>query len=193
MNIFAHTIIANSTFDLLEQDYGLVLNRRQFVLGNLIPDLSPKFKRPVHRYKNWAPIVFNMIDSASEDDMSVNQLSLQLGCVSHFLSDFFCLAHTEDLYRGQIEHLDYETRQYNAFRQIVGKKSDFTPVFESIRGSKLTSYIESNHHSFKEIGFDKISFEDELRNSVSVCASVCACVADNKVRVPSFARVVAGF
>lgn len=117
MNIFAHLKIADLVLITLNRQHGVRLNRLGFLLGNILPDLQHGRVRAEHFFhQSWPHIqsLANQIGS-KQQDCTAGRLtsihSIDIGMICHFVSDYFCYAHTEHFKQTVLNHLVYEARQ----------------------------------------------------------------------------------
>lgn len=126
------------------------LSNGYFIYGNILPDISPRYRFSMHEKKgNWQDVV-NIINTVSDNSkmLSIKDISIKLGIMTHFLCDFFTFPHNE-LFKGNIiKHEIYEQIQ----RNMLWKKLDdyWERYREEINVSinsidNLLSYIEDMH------------------------------------------------
>ena len=159
------------------------VDRAAFLFGNILPDASPRMKRPVHRIENWIERVNELIDDLEAGEYgSYRRFSLKLGIVCHFVSDFFCLAHNDPYYRRQIAHFMYETKQAKEFFSLRRECDSIDPSSFAPSGINIAHYLSYRHSDFFN---QEISFEKELLGSVEVCATICGAMIAEGLLLPS--------
>lgn len=90
-------------------------NRLAFIWGNIRPDFHSPFIRGFHVYDRsigWVELLWNMIEISETDGGMAN--SFRLGCVMHFVADYFTLAHNDKSMDGSA-HFEYERRLHELF------------------------------------------------------------------------------
>ncbi|MDP4110407.1 MAG: zinc dependent phospholipase C family protein [Bacillota bacterium] len=178
-----HMLIASKTCELLEKEYGLAVNRPAFMLGNVLPDTSPRMKRPVHRIENWGDRVNLMIDKLETGvPVSNRRYSLRLGVVCHFVSDFFCLAHNDAYYLKQIAHFIYETRQSKEFIRLKRSDENFDPSLFIPPDMDVIAYLAERHKAFIS---NEVTYEREFSDSVEICAAICGTLIAEGILLPA--------
>jgi hypothetical protein len=115
----------------VEKHYNIRLNRKSFILGNVLPDYCPSFITRPHYLKNNIGHVQNVLrhlvpQNAAWNDKKYSRL---LGVLCHFYADFFCYAHREHTMKNLRAHIEYEKslhcyfiqklRQISAVRFVV--------------------------------------------------------------------------
>lgn len=107
MNIIGHVLIACSVRENVYRATGVRLSFSGFLNGNVLPDISAKYGKNPHYFKSSYGFVINRMRRL-RDVLEVRRLgsyrcSLSAGVITHYLSDFFCYAHSEcctyDIYR----------------------------------------------------------------------------------------------
>lgn len=102
------------------QKLDIKLDKQTFVMWNVMPDIAPSLLKLSHFKKDIYDLVMEKAAFlCSEGDMlSITEYSKQLGILCHFMSDFFCYAHSEDFDGSKIDHLKYELKmQFFGYRR----------------------------------------------------------------------------
>ena len=110
--------------DYTQERYGVELNERSFLLGNVLPDYLPTFLSRPHFLKHCEDHVQKLIDkllncypSGDARERARKRFSRRLGILCHFYTDFFCYAHCEHFPGGLRLHRAYELELREFFRQ----------------------------------------------------------------------------
>lgn len=164
----SHIIIGGIVCDFLKQRLNINLNRQSFIRGNVIPDYSMLGIIQPHFPKMSLGFVQKEIAALSEgyldsENIGVNY-SLNLGIVCHYLSDFFCYAHSAVYKQFVINHVRYEKELHKYLeanrKQILKKLSLFENLGRSAEetnkrlNSLLLEYNASAVHDFeRDIGY----------------------------------------
>lgn len=99
---------------------GVTLDKASFVQWNVLPDIAPSLLKLSHFKKDIYDLVMERAEylSTEGDRMTVAEYSKHLGILCHFMSDFFCYAHSEDFDGSKIGHLKYEIfMQFYGYRR----------------------------------------------------------------------------
>ncbi len=120
MNAFTHKHIALKIYNQYEYLFPEYLNKRSFIYGNIIPDLSIELRMKSHKMKDSLEFIVERINKLTNTPYtSIKQFSIELGIINHFLADFFCTVHfhklTKDL-NDFIYHLHYEKELAKQFK-----------------------------------------------------------------------------
>lgn len=109
-----HFLIADKVSDDLE--VGTQINKKFFVLGSMMADYHPKYKRLPHYYDNSIEEVIKKLGAIIVVGRYLPTLtrvfSFELGVISHYLMDYCCKVHYENnrchSVMGIKNHLAYE-------------------------------------------------------------------------------------
>jgi hypothetical protein len=149
-----HAIIAGIITDDVYQEHQVKLNKTHLLYGSIKPDLYSGFPK----LKHFKPQSFNIIcrdistlsASKTEDNRAaVARLSQQIGVVTHYIADYFCVPHNDrkTYHNHIIDHIRYESKLHHMYLQtaipvqnsIALHKIDFTRV------EMVTNYLDHLH------------------------------------------------
>ena len=184
MLINTHFIISKSILKNLEDKKTFFISDKNFIYGNIKPDISSKYVLDKHYLEESLSMILEKIKNLCKltlDSLkkyfSISKLSQELGVICHFLCDFFCAAHSErwrftHSMDTMSKHVAYE-KGLNAF----AKKMDFTN-FDI--GHKIHDDIEEFFYrlysTYKECD---ISFENDLKFSSHACTTIVNHIIDS--------------
>lgn len=115
-----HKLISNHLYNHIKDNYDIELNHEKLTWGSIAPDILPKYKLYRHYYNNSidyiilkiAKVIFvnRFLDLKNENSLSLKMFSRDIGIISHYLSDFTCLAHADrwELPKSIVKHVKYE-------------------------------------------------------------------------------------
>lgn len=110
--------------DYMQTQYGLELNERSFLLGNILPDCLPTFLSRPHFWKHCEGHVHKLIEklidcypAGDARERARRRYARRLGILCHFYTDFFCYAHCEHFPGGLRSHRAYELELREFFRE----------------------------------------------------------------------------
>ncbi len=136
MKSASHHAMGYLLYQALERR-GITLDREMFVLGNLLPDylpeliLSPHFTMKCQREIN----VFTGVLAAEHlgDPTQIPaQYSLRLGILCHYVTDYFCFAHSREFKQNIVRHAAYEQALDDYFRAHYTEQESTLPELERI-------------------------------------------------------------
>ncbi|MBN4050900.1 MAG: hypothetical protein COA82_02455 [Alkaliphilus sp.] len=153
----SHKIISEHVYEVVNNTLGVKLNKNQLIYGSIKPDLTPKFLRLEH----FKPESFNQImdevkelsiSQFSESSLFIKQFSQQLGVVTHFIADYFCVPHNDrNTYKSHfIDHVVYEYKLEKLFKSHSHKTSIIKEAFNvnNYSSSPISNVIDSLHISY---------------------------------------------
>ena len=120
MNLFSHITMGRYLYRYFTQNMDVELDKKTFVAWNVLPDIAPSLLRLSHFKKDIYDLVMAKAEHLARhgEEMTVQEFSKQLGILCHFMSDFFCYAHSEQFDGSKIGHLRYEIfMQFYGYRR----------------------------------------------------------------------------
>lgn len=164
----SHIAIAKNTLKFLELQGINVLDKKSFIYGNIKPDTLFQKTPKTHLELESLPFVLKQIDDLINWSGVNNKLmSLELGVISHFLCDYFCLPHFERWSKCSIlEKIIQTPRHLNYERMLVPYIVNATMEYREIKN------INDFLNECKKEYILKKSFENDVRFASLVCNSV---------------------
>jgi hypothetical protein len=187
----SHIIIGNIVCDYLKQRYNISLDRQSFVRGNVIPDysmlgvLEPHFpKRSLDFVKKQ---VAHLADTYLQSAVIGSGCSLNLGIICHYLTDFFCHAHSIGYKQYIINHVRYEKALHKYLvenkKRILGGLSYYSIDDSSAENINKRLFDLLLEYSIKA----EHSFENDITYIIKVCvyaaASIIVCALEQSSAV----------
>jgi len=106
MYFFTHLYIAKELYRQLSKNIPLDFNA--FSYGNIKPDIPSK-TRQHHTQENYLEQVYDQVSQLKKEECTVQEFSIKLGEICHYISDFFCYYHlNEHLHKKNLNHFFYE-------------------------------------------------------------------------------------
>ena len=116
-----------------EKNFGVALNERRFLLGNVLPDYLPSFLSRPHflKYSNdhvkkLTQKLLLRLPLAYETEKRRAKYAMRLGMLCHFYTDFFCHAHSPRFRLGPAKHTMYESELAQYFRDNYDSLKELT-------------------------------------------------------------------
>lgn len=116
-----HILIGQRVHDNVQKLLNIRLNKNNFIYGNIKPDLVYRLSSKPHCMKGSLYFVIDEMNRLlSTDGMDLEQFSMDLGVITHFLSDFFCSPHYHryEQFNGIIRHMNYEYKLHKDFKRL---------------------------------------------------------------------------
>ncbi|MCT4509187.1 MAG: zinc dependent phospholipase C family protein [Tepidibacter sp.] len=192
MLVQSHNIIANHIHYNIKNNLNIDLNRKLLAYGAMKPDIAPRLAVKKHYKDQSFDFVLNeilkLIDNGlRENPISINRFSTNLGVISHFLSDFFCLPHhNREYYHDKLfEHLKYEKDLHKHFVSFEGLNNVKSPYIEKIDKENIKNLIEELHYDYTQ---NKMGFQNDVTSSINISSAVGMIIVENSL-IESFNKV----
>ena len=172
MNTSSHILMGRFLQQYLDQHYKIRLERKSFIVGNVLPDYCPTFLIRPHYLKNNAVFVCNTIRlllSRRPSTYVEKKDSHLLGVLCHFYADFFCYVHNEDFTGGLPEHMAYESRLHRYFEEHLEQFSALriiTQAAPAARADDVYRQFETLHSGYL---LSRPSFGNDLLYAMTAC------------------------
>lgn len=173
LHSFSHLRIGRMVCTEVIRRTGLIPNRLAFILGNIRPDLSIKYRLIGHTRAESYEFLIQEIRELSHTPVyffTGFRYAMRLGIICHYLCDYFCYAHDE-AYPGTLrDHLRYE-RQLRAYIQqhygtlFVFNALENPPIHGDVEG--LIRHLTSLHNGY--LKSESHSMADDALRAVSAC------------------------
>lgn len=149
MHKVVHLVFSKHLRKRIEELTGIILDKKRFAYGNIKPDLSlTMFTCPHKLYQS-----FNVLKSHTRDlftqQMNIADFSEKLGEVTHYLSDYFCFAHS-DIYQGSgLAHYAYESSMLFRLRRFIREaKTARCSLYPDVSIQDLKSFVFNEYKSY---------------------------------------------
>ena len=188
MNIFTHLYMAVRLKKTIEASIPIRLKTVSFLLGCIKPDISPKFDSIRHYKKDSEEFLLEEIQSLLEDNIYEYEIcrsgfSERLGIVVHYLSDFFCFAHTDEFTGNILEHHKYEMELFSCFllnlkpfakryRNKTGEVGYNRNIAIRHNVSSISRYIDRLQEEYLKNEVNNLSLND-MDFIYTACVSLC--------------------
>ena len=116
MDSVSHIRVANLLMDYVEQTCGVTFDQSGFIYGNLKPDLTGTFSANTHAYyydgRGDGKITLCSAEVYCIGRTNGRELSVDLGEICHYMTDFFTYPHNDDIYERNLlaHYIIYEKR-----------------------------------------------------------------------------------
>ncbi|WP_026477015.1 zinc dependent phospholipase C family protein [Alkaliphilus transvaalensis] len=127
-----HKIISEYLHENISKNFGIELNRKSLIYGSIKPDIVPSLAKLDHFKPQTFNLILDEVHRLSNYQLNPNHESLkdfstQIGVVTHFIADYFCLPHNDRVkYRKAtiVSHLIYENNLHKLFKEYHGQFKD---------------------------------------------------------------------
>ena len=157
MDLTTHVLMANMMYKEVTAKIGIRLDYWHYIYGNIKPDINPQDIEWPHFIKDSLKELVNYCEYMIMTPMSLKELSVALGTVSHFICDYHCLYHREDYkQKSMLEHIFYEKcLSFNFIKKCLAQKVKVTHKemsYRSINDTINSSYVlySKEEHSLSQ-------------------------------------------
>lgn len=149
MVVTSHLVIADYVHQYIVEETGLELDLKHFRYGNIKPDIKKGYYGVGHYYGESIEVVEQIQQLILDNKMDLKTLSVELGCICHFITDYFCHYHANDhMVKGPIaKHLLYEIHLHKHIKEAITQKSNisFDVYGDNLRDKLL--FIQNHYAS----------------------------------------------
>ncbi len=157
MDSVSHIRVAHLLMDYVEQTCGVSFDQSGFVYGNLKPDLTGTYLTKRHYPSLMMEEVIDKIrvfvDKYTIREVNSRELSVDLGEICHYITDFFTFPHNDDIYnRNLLSHYLYEKRIALVIRRRMTEakfEEWVSAVIPPIEIDALIDRINSMHEAYR--------------------------------------------
>lgn len=184
MNIITHVRLSRMISRVVKENFAVQIKPFPFAFGSIKPDLLFSFRNIPHRQSHAMDLLVNELEelmSSLDEGIEPHELSLRLGVVCHYLTDFFCFVHSENFKGGKIYHLLYELRQIFFFKRRIFTNTLFCKSKISIAANE---FIESMCKLYNQM---PSSINTDVYYSFLVCVSVIGLLVKDRALMPASA------
>jgi hypothetical protein len=174
MNIFTHILIGSSIRGHIYRQTGVRLSFFGFIYGNILPDLSGESKKHPHYFVKSIDFVVDSAMGLCADESTCDctgsfEYSKRAGAVMHYISDFFCYAHTGSYKKDIYHHHLYELLLCFAFGkgQRAFRQTDTDSLFH-VAPANLSHYVKSATERYDGEGHCKYK---DIHYALRACAA----------------------
>lgn len=157
MDSISHTRVAKLLLTYVQENCGVAFDEASFLYGNLKPDLTGTYLTKRHypsvMYDEIMGRLKDFLEKYTLGDYNGHALSEDLGEICHYLTDFFCYPHNDDIYdRNLLMHYIYEKRICVKLRyRLTAERFDCwaDPIVPADSYEALEARIAELHHRYK--------------------------------------------
>jgi len=177
-----HKVIAGYIFREALSQKNVLLNKTALMYGSVKPDFIPKYKLKKHYMDESFDFAVNkIVETISLPKISRKRLSTNIGVISHYLSDFFCLPHSECWYffkdRNTVRHMRYERRLQEAVSVYSGSIDSCYPQPIHNNREYIKNYIYDCYSDYRQ----KEGYEHDFEHAVMICLSISLFILNNVI------------
>ncbi|AOY76449.1 zinc dependent phospholipase C family protein [Clostridium formicaceticum] len=174
----SHVIIAKHLHKSIKEKFNVSLDRGSLIYGSVKPDIPFHLKGLRHFKPQSFDYICREIQQLSQYTLHHNKqhiklLSTEIGIVTHFISDYFCVPHNDrKTYKNHfLEHLAYENnlhQQYKTYSKKIEVSNSFFNIDNTTTDS-IQSLIDRLHEIYT---LKKESYLNDLESSLQASTAV---------------------
>ena len=157
MDSVSHIRVANLLMDYVEQTCGVTFDQSGFVYGNLKPDLTGTYLTKRHNPSIMMDEVMEKIRTFTRKytigRTNGRELSVDLGEICHYMTDFFTYPHNDDIYEHNLlAHYVYEKRVALVIRRRMTEdkfEKWASPIIPPTTVDTLVNRISTMHEAYR--------------------------------------------
>lgn len=168
-----HILIGKSIVENIDQNKSFFISDKNFIYGNIKPDVSSKYVLQKHYLEESLEMIFSKVEYLCTLDLdsiskyfSISKFSQELGVICHFLCDFFCVPHSR---RWEMSHSMNKHIAYEKELSIVARESNLKKFKgDNIEANSFREFFNSIYVEYQS----KTEYKNDLLFSNYVCNSV---------------------
>ena len=170
MIIYTHLGFAKILYQYLLQDLNFKLDKKEFIYGNIKPDIKNEDIRAEHRMDESIDKLLLFSQGIIDNYSNIASFSMALGIVCHYICDYFCLYHN-GLYKKKniFEHLMYETHLHVQFTKMVLTRKIRLDICKNEEHTDLMGLLMNLSNKYAK---NKMSATNDINYAVSAAAIV---------------------
>lgn len=179
MLVYSHSLIGKTIYKYISHDFRINLSLVDIKNGCMKPDFYPKLMAIPH-YKNESfEIISQMILSLQNTKLPVSpkqirHFSNELGVILHFITDYFCYPHNNQVLDKLPAHLIYEINLHKELKKYISSSSEVLDINLNVEdysnlNTSLIYFIEGKHKQYME---DNPSLLNDVIYGLQACCVV---------------------
>lgn len=125
MLVNTHLLIGSYCYEICNESFGLMLDKKRFLYGCIEPDLHKRKNKIQHTYSISRKRMQKYKTIIENEDINIEKMSFLLGKIAHYIADSFCKYHLEDYYgRDMGKHFIYERELHKRLKDVLRNNDD---------------------------------------------------------------------
>lgn len=186
----SHLVVSNQVNSNIKNTLNYSLDKRLFSWGSVKPDIVPSLLIKKHYKEETLDYVIDKIEelinlkySNCSNSLLDKYLSINLGEIIHFLSDFFCVPHSQrwEFKKRMASHIKYETTLNKIAQNYYLGRSTKIPEIKYINIDSIKTFINDllEEYHLKE------DYLNDLKYSTIVSTSITALIIKENYSKPN--------
>ncbi len=159
---------------LIEQE-NFQIKKKCFIFGNILPDCLPTFIYVRHNIDKTISKVEKLLEELSRLDTDTYRFWIKLGCIMHYIADYFTYPHTKLFHEGFWKHNSYENVLKNRFQEHLQNIHQFHTKFLK-NYDEFISYIKEEQKIYFQ---EKKNRKNDVDLDIEYIFEVCFTIFEN--------------
>ena len=182
-----HVIIAKKIYNALDPQKKSIIKKKNFIYGNIKPDLVSKYKLRKHYRKESYEVILEKIEKLSKinslDEIQKKKyfcnFSQELGVICHFICDFFCVPHDE---RWEFKHSMFIHIAYEKKLNFIERKYSFEKNIDINLNSfdDVKNFLSAIYDDYKKDEYLD-TYKRDLKYSYNICLIIISKILDEMI------------
>ena len=182
-----HVIIAKKIYNALDPQKKSIIKKKNFIYGNIKPDLVSKYKLRKHYRKESYEVILEKIEKLSKinslDEIQKKKyfcnFSQELGVICHFICDFFCVPHDE---RWEFKHSMFIHIAYEKKLNFIAKNYSFEKNIDINLNSfdDVKNFLSAIYEDYKKDEYLD-TYKRDLKYSYNICLIIISKILDEMI------------
>lgn len=182
-----HVIIAKKIYNALDPQKKSIIKKKNFIYGNIKPDLASKYKLRKHYRKESYEVILEKIEKLSKinslDEIQKKKyfcnFSQELGVICHFICDFFCVPHDE---RWEFKHSMFIHIAYEKKLNFIARKYSFEKNIDINLNSfdDVKNFLSAIYDDYKKDEYLD-TYKRDLKYSYNICLIIISKILDEMI------------
>lgn len=169
-----HLIICKIVYRHLLKKTNFRLDYKAFAYGNIKPDLEKNYIKREHTYEKSIDIINSYANSLINKKMSLEEFSMGVGVVGHFVCDYFCLQHQKYYWKkAPVAHGIYEVKLHAKLKKFMRNESLKVNYNYNCSGKVETQISHIVLKLRKKYEQEPESFQKDIAYAIAAEAAVC--------------------
>ncbi|SDK77425.1 zinc dependent phospholipase C family protein [Natronincola ferrireducens] len=168
----SHIIIATHLHEAIKEKFLVDLDRKNLIYGSIKPDIPLHLSGIRHFKPQSFQYICDKIQNLSQYPLTNNKehikfLSTQIGIVTHFIADYFCVPHNDrKTYKNHfISHVAYESNLHQQYKKYNEKINIAKSLFniDNKTPHSIKSLVDDLHNKYSN---KSESYKNDLISSM---------------------------
>ena len=164
-----HSLMSSILYKYLIKKTGFKLDLMAFAYGNIMPDFDKGYIKCPHTLEDSIHTINAYSENLMKSSVSIQEFSMCLGVVCHFVCDYFCLYHSKEYWKKDpVGHAAYEAALHIKFLTLFSNKN-FKLKFKCVPEQSVEDMVNK---IFKKYNSEPRTMTNDITYALIASASV---------------------